>query len=56
LNDAKEAELNPKKKYAERMLDKIATDDKCHGIYNGVTLQTSAGICTVKSLKNTKIA
>ncbi len=30
--------LNPKKKYAERFLEKLVTNDNCEATYNGVTL------------------
>jgi len=48
--------LNPKKKYAERFLEKLKTNDSCEATYNGVTLQTSAGILKSKSLANVHIA
>jgi aminoacyl tRNA synthase complex-interacting multifunctional protein 1 len=48
--------LNPKKKYAERFLEKLLTNDNCEATYNGVTLTTSAGILKSKSLKNVHIA
>ena len=48
--------LNPKKKYAERFLEKLVTNDNCEATYNGVTLQTSAGVLKSKSLKNVHIA
>ena len=49
--------LNPKKKYAERFLPLMKTNDKGEATYNGVTLTTSeGGILTSKTLKNVHIA
>ena len=48
--------LNPKKKYAERFLEKLLTNDNCEATYNGVTLTTSSGVLKSKSLKNVHIA
>ena len=51
-----EDELNPKKKFAERFLEKLLTNDECEATYNGVTLTTSAGILKSKTLTNVHIA
>ena len=56
VNQDKEEVLNPKKKYAERFLDKICTNEHGQAAYNGVTLETSSGILTSKTLKNVPIA
>lgn len=56
LSEEKEAVLNPKKKYAERLLDLIQTNDAAQASYNGVTLQTPAGIISAKSLRNVHIS
>lgn len=48
--------LNPKKKYFERLLEKLHTNDSCQATYDGVTLETSAGILTAKTLKNQHIS
>jgi hypothetical protein len=52
LPDEKEAVLNPKKKYAERLLELLKTNDSAQATYNGITLETTAGVVTAKSLKN----
>ena len=56
LPEAFEAELNPKKKYAERFLEKLVSNGNCEATYNGVTLTTSAGILKNKSLTDVHIA
>lgn len=43
VSSAYEAVLNPKKKYAERFLPMLKTNDSCEGTYNGVRLVTSKG-------------
>ena len=48
--------LNPKKKYAERFLDKIFTDGERVAVYNGVALTTASGLLTSKTLTNVHIA
>jgi hypothetical protein len=53
--DAK-AVLNPKKKYAERLLEKLRTNDNGEAAYEGVTMETSAGVLTAKTLKNVHIS
>jgi len=52
LSQEKEPFLNPKKKYFERILEKLCTNDNLEATYNNVTLRTSAGILTSKTLKN----
>ena len=56
LSEKPEEVLNPKKKYVERFLPLLKTNDKCEATYNGVTLQTSAGVLVSKSLTNSHIA
>ena len=56
LKEEPEEVLNPKKKYAERFLDKLVTNDQLEATYNGVTLQTSAGVLKSKTLANVHIA
>lgn len=48
--------LAPKKKFMERCLDKLKTNDKFEGSYNGVRLMTSKGPIVCKSLKNMGIS
>lgn len=48
--------LNPKKKFAERFLPQLRTNDACEGTYNGVHLVTSAGRIISKSLANSSIS
>ena len=56
LKETPEDVLNPKKKYAERLLDQLKTNDNKEASYNGVTLTTAAGILTSKTLTNSRIA
>ena len=56
VSEERQEILNPKKKYAERFLDNLKTNDKCEATYNGITLQTSAGVLKAKSLTNVHIA
>jgi tRNA-binding EMAP/Myf-like protein len=51
-----EAVINPKKKYAERLLPVMKTNDNCEVTYNGVTLETSSGIIRADTLKNANIS
>lgn len=53
---AYEAVLNPKKKYAERFLPLLKTNDGREGTYNGVRLMTSKGPIVSASLTNASIA
>ena len=48
--------LNPKKKYAEKLLAIIQTNEKGEATYNGITLESSAGIIKADSLKNAHIS
>jgi aminoacyl tRNA synthase complex-interacting multifunctional protein 1 len=49
--------LNPKKKYAERFLDNLKTNDNREATYNGVALCTSeGGILKSKTLANVHIS
>ena len=48
--------LNPKKKYMERFLPQLHTNDQGQATYDGVTLETSTGILTSKTLKNVHIS
>jgi len=56
VSEERQEILNPKKKYSERFLDNLKTNDKCEATYNGITLQTSAGVLKAKSLANVRIA
>ena len=53
---AYEAVLNPKKKYAERFLPMLKTNEAREGTYNGVRLMTSKGPILAASLANVSIA
>lgn len=48
--------LAPKKKYMERCLEKLKTNDKCEGSFNGVRLMTSKGPVMCKSLAGLSIS
>ena len=49
--------LNPKKKYAERLLDSLRTNEQCEATYNGVALCTSeGGVLRAKTLANVHIS
>ena len=56
LSESREEVLNPKKKYFERFLPLIKTNDQAEATYNGVTLQTSAGIIKSRTLANSHIS
>lgn len=49
LTSEKQKVLAPKKKFMERCLDKLRTNDKFEGTYNGVRLMTSKGPVVCKS-------
>ena len=48
--------MNPKKKYMERFLEKLGTNGDGQAAYENITLETSAGVVTAKSLKNVHIS
>lgn len=48
--------LNPKKKYAEKLLERLKTNEKGEATYNGVTLQTASGIIKADTLKDAHIS
>ena len=56
LSETREEVLNPKKKYFERFLPLIKTNDQAEATYNGITLQTSSGIIKSKTLANSHIS
>jgi len=56
VNSAYEDVLNPKKKFAERFLPMLKTNDKCEGTYNGVRLVTSKGVVIAQTLSNSSIS
>jgi len=56
VGSAYEAVLNPKKKYMERLLPLLKTNDGCEGTYNGVRLVTSKGVVKSQTLGNATIA
>lgn len=56
LNNSYEAVLNPKKKYAERFLPLLKTNETREGTYNGVRLTTSKGYITCQTLANSSIS
>ena len=56
LSEASQEVLNPKKKYAERFMEKLQTNDKCEASYNGITLESSAGVLKSQTLANSRIA
>jgi aminoacyl tRNA synthase complex-interacting multifunctional protein 1 len=56
VNSDFEAVLNPKKKFAERFLPLLKTNDTCEGTYNGVRLLTSKGHIKAQTLANANIS
>jgi len=57
VKQAPEEVLNPKKKYAERFLDSLKTNEKCEATYNGIALSTSeGGVLKSKTLPNVHIS
>ena len=48
--------LNPKKKFAEKLMPLLETNDKFEGMFNGVKMMTSQGAITCVSLKNCHIS
>jgi methionine--tRNA ligase beta chain len=57
VKQAAEEVLNPKKKYAERFLDNLRTNEKCEATYNGVPMCTSeGGVLKSKTLANVHIS
>eukprot|EP00873_Tetraselmis_striata_P020356 jgi/Tetstr1/440620/TSEL_028930.t1 len=48
---AADEQLNPKKKVFEAVAPDLASDDACVATYKGVPFMTSAGPCTVQSVK-----
>lgn len=56
VNSAFEPVLNPKKKFFERFLPLLKTNDACDGTYNGVRLVTSKGVVKAQTLTNSTIA
>ena len=51
-----EAVLNPKKKFSDRFLPYLKTNDNNEGTYNGIRLITSKGAVASKSLANSSIS
>ena len=56
LEQVMQAQLNPKKKYFERFMDKVAVNDKQEATYNGVPIVTSGGVIVAPTLKNAQIS
>jgi len=56
LKEAAEAVLNPKKKYAERFLENLMTNEKCEATYNGVPLTVASGVLKSKTLASVHIS
>lgn len=57
LKQDKEELMNPKKKYMERFMEKVGTNENGEATYNGVVMVTSeGGVVRTKSLKNCHIS
>mmetsp|Transcript_24785 Transcript_24785/g.38577 ORF Transcript_24785/g.38577 Transcript_24785/m.38577 type:complete len:121 (-) Transcript_24785:18-380(-) len=52
----KQAELKPKKKNMENLLTKTRSNGSLQACYNGIPMVTSAGVITVKTLKDAGIS
>ena len=48
--------MNPKKKLEGKFMEKLQTNEKGEATYNGITLESSLGVLSAKSLKGVKIA